>query len=87
MVQPPRTFAIAVAEFRGPLWLPTALRSAYVKAMSEPAEIVVPDRPMLIVHSRVSETTFTTRLISDAGEPLRLAPPGLSLKFSEILAG
>lgn len=46
-----------------------------------------PDRPMLIVHSRVSETTFTTRLVSDAGEPLRLDPPGLSLGLFEILAG
>ncbi len=49
--------------------------------------IADPDRPMLIVHSRAGDATFTTRLVSDPGQSLRLDPPGLTVSLVEVLAG
>lgn len=53
--------------------------------------IADPDRPMLIVHSRQpgsgADATFTTRLVSDPAETLRLDPPGLSVSLTDVLAG
>lgn len=49
--------------------------------------IADPDRPMLIVHSRGSGSTFSTTLVSDPAAILRLDPPGLSVALAEVLAG
>lgn len=46
-----------------------------------------PDKPMLIVHSRMAEGTLATRLLSDPAATLRLDPPGLVVSLSEVLAG
>lgn len=49
--------------------------------------IADPDRPLLIVHSRGSGNTLTTRLVSDPAAALRLDPPGLSVALADVLAG
>jgi len=48
--------------------------------------IADPDRPMLIVHSRAGDATFTTRLVSDPAATLRLDPPGLTVSLADVLA-
>lgn len=47
--------------------------------------IADPDRPMLIVHSRASDGTLTTRLVNDPAAMLSLDPPGLRVSVAEVL--
>lgn len=45
-----------------------------------------PDKPLLIVHSRGTGDTLTTRVIADPAIRLLLDPPGLAVDLAEVLA-